>query len=324
MKSQENKILVIGGGAWGSGLANLLSDNSNQVVLSSNEEDVVLEINQKHLNSKYLPNIKLNSNIRAILNLEENDFDFVFIVVPSQIVKIILQQVISAKFKETCTFVICSKGIEKNSLNLLSDVFEEVMQSKNYAVLSGPNFAAEVATKTPSITTIASQNSELGQKVINILNNDYFKAIYSNDPKSAEICGVVKNIIAISCGMIEGLDLGINTKAAAIMKGISEIQLLCKSLGASTNLTNAAGFGDIFLTCSSSKSRNNSLGKLIATGGKMNPNTTYEGAVAADLISNLAKKLKLDLDLCEAVSEILSSKLSASEIKDKLIKAILK
>jgi glycerol-3-phosphate dehydrogenase (NAD(P)+) len=324
MKSTENKILVIGAGAWGSGIANLLASNNHQVFLSSNEPEVVEEVNQKHQNSKYFPGIELNQNIEAILNLPRNDFDFVFIVVPSQIVKIILEQIVAAKFKENCTFVICSKGIESSSLTFLSDVFEDVIKNQNYAVLSGPNFAAEVATKVPSITTIASYNEELGNNVINLLNNDYFKASYSNDPKCAEICGVVKNIIAISCGMIEGLDLGINTKAAAIMKGISEIQLLCKALGASTDVTNAAGFGDIFLTCSSSKSRNNSLGKLIATGGEMDKNTTYEGAVSAKLISALAKKLQLNLDLCEAVSEILANKFTKNEIKEKIVKAILR
>jgi glycerol-3-phosphate dehydrogenase (NAD(P)+) len=321
---KQNKVLVIGSGAWGTAIANLLAQNKNQVFLSSREEVVVQEINKKHTNSKYLPKIALNKSVKGVLNLEVTDADFVFIVVPSKAFKIILQQIAKAKFKKNCIFVICSKGIESSSLKLLGDVFEEVIKNKNYTILSGPNFATEVAIKTPSITTIASEDKKIADKVIKILNNDYFKASYSKDVRCAEICGVVKNIIAIACGIVEGLELGVNTKAATVMKGISEIQLLCKKFGASGDVVNAAGFGDIFLTCSSAKSRNNSLGRLIATGGKIDKNTTYEGAVSAGLVVALAKKLKLHLDLCEAVSEILNGKLSKKEIQEKIVKAVLK
>jgi len=323
MKNLQNKVLVIGAGAWGSAVSSLLGENGCEVFLSVNDADLAVEINQNNRNSKYLPNVVLSKNIKAVKGFV-NDVDFVFIVVPSSAAREVFTKIAQTKFKENTVFVICSKGIEAASLKLLSDVFEEVVSSKNYAVLSGPNFAAEVANGVPSVTTVASASKEVAAQVIAILDNENFKAQYSENVRGSEVCGVVKNIIAIACGMTDGLGFGVNTKAAAVLKGVKEIQEICKALGASADVASAAGFGDIFLTCSSAKSRNNSLGKIIAQGGKRDTNTTYEGAVAAGLISELAKKLKLRLDLCEAVNKILSNNLSQDQIKKEIIAAILK
>lgn len=317
------KVLVIGGGAWGSAISCLLADNNCQVTLNSNEEKVILEINKKSINSKYLPNIALNKKIKASLDYNLNA-DFVFIVVPSAVSKEVFTKIKNTKFKKDVIFVILSKGIEGSSLKLLSDVFEEITKIKNYAILSGPNFAVEVAQKIPSITTVASKNKVLAQKVIKILNNKYFQAHYSQDVEAAEICGVVKNIMAIACGMVDGLSLGVNTKAGVVVKGVKEIELICKKLKKGYDLANGAGFGDIFLTCSSAKSRNNSLGYAIANGKKYDKNKTYEGQVAAKLITQLAKKLKIRLDLCACVEEILRGNFSQKQIKEKIISAILK
>jgi glycerol-3-phosphate dehydrogenase (NAD(P)+) len=319
----EKKVLVIGAGAWGSAISNLLADNNCEVTLVSENKDVVSQINQKNCNEKYLPNIVLNKKIKASLSYDLNA-GFVFIVVPSSSVKEVFQKIKQTKFKKSTIFVILSKGIESSSLKLLSDFFEEIVESKNYAILSGPNFAAEIAQKIPSITTIASKDKNLADKVIKILNNQYFKAHYSKDVEAAEICGVVKNIMAIACGMVDGLGLGVNTKAGVVVKGVKEIELICKKLKKGCDLANGAGFGDIFLTCSSAKSRNNSLGYAIAKGEKYDKNKTYEGQVAAKLIIKLAKRLKIHLDLCACVEEILRSDFSKKQIKEKIITAILK
>lgn len=323
MKLKKEKILVIGAGAWGTSIANLIAKNSYEVFLTANIPAVLAEINKTHTNKDYLPGIKLSPNLNAIPGLKA-DVDFVFIVVPSVHITPVFQQISKTKFKKNCSFVICSKGVEQKSLMLLSDSFEKITKIKDYAALSGPNFALEVANDAPSVTNIASHDKKLAQKVIKILNNNHFHAIYSSDPRTAEICGIVKNIIAIGCGMVDGLELGVNAKSALVMKGISEIQLLCKKMKASTDITNAAGFGDIFLTCSSSKSRNNSLGTLVAQGKGPKDGVTYEGAASAKAISALTKKLKLKLDLCEAINEILTRKFSSKQIEEKIIKAILK
>lgn len=316
------KILVIGAGSWGTALANLLAKNSNEVFLNANKSKILDEINHKSSNEQFLPGIKLSQKIFAVSNFV-TDADFVFIVTQSAISTKIFQEIAQTKFKKNCIFVICSKGLEPKTNNLLSDSFEKITKCKNYAVLSGPNFAAEVANEVPSITTIATKNKKLASAVINLLNNNHFQAFYSKDPRTVEICGVVKNVMAIGCGIVDGLDLGINAKAALVMKGISEIQLLCKKIKVSTDVVNAAGFGDIFLTCSSQKSRNNSLGVLLAQEKEREVNKTYEGISSAAAVVALGKKLKVKLDLCEGINKILTRKSSAEQIKKIISKAIL-
>lgn len=253
-----------------------------------------------------------------------SEVDFVFIVTPSSVCKKVFEEIAKTKFKKNCIFTICSKGLDAKTGELLSDIFVKIAKIEKYAVLSGPNFAAEVANEVPSITSIASSDKKLANSVIKILNNNYFQASYFKDVRTAEVCGVVKNIMAIGCGIIDGLDLGVNAKSALVIKGISEIQQICKKINASTEVVNAAGFGDIFLTCSSSKSRNNSLGVLLAQEKERDLNKTYEGISSAASISILAKKLKLKLDLCEAINKILSKKHSSEQIKKIISEAILK
>ena len=323
MNLKKEKILVIGAGAWGTAIANLIAKNSYQVFLNANRSEIIDEIEQKNSNERFLPNIKLSSSILAVSEFV-TDVDFVFIVTPSSNAAKIFTEIAHTKFKKNCNFIICSKGAEQESLRLLSDVFEKTVRNKNYAVLSGPNFALEVANEVPTVTTVASRNKKLAGKVIEVLNNSYFQASYFKDPRTAEICGIVKNIIAIGCGIVDGLELGVNAKSALVMKGVAEIQLLCKKMKASSDIINAAGFGDIFLTCSSEKSRNNSLGRLIAQGHKPEEGKTYEGAASAKAIAAIAKKFKLKLDLCEEINEILCHNFSTQEIKEKIIKSILK
>ena len=324
MKKAKN-ILVIGAGAWGTAIANLLAKNGNQVFLSANDQKIIDEIDKKNSNERFLPKIKLSKNIIAGADFSEiaKWMDFVFIVTPSSVAAEIFKKISVTNFTKNCKFVICSKGLEPNSLELLSDAFEKITGNKNYAVLSGPNFAIEVANEVPTITTIAAKDKKLANAVIAVLNNDHFKAGYFNDPRSAEIFGIVKNIMAIGCGIVDGLDLGANAKAALLMKGIYEIRVLCKKLKASDDVVNAAGFGDIFLTCSSSKSRNNSLGRAIAEG-KVIENKTYEGKTSAKAVAAITKKLKLKLDLCEQINEILTHKHSKAEIKSIITKVILR
>lgn len=324
------KTLVIGAGAWGTALAQLISENCEEVFLSANKAEIVAEINQKNRNEKFLPGVKLSKKITAILDFDKeiSATDFVFIVTPSSAISSIFAKIAANKFKKSCRFVICSKGIETNSLQLLGDLFEKVTAYKNYAILSGPNFANEVAQGLPSITTIACKDKKLFNDIAKILNSERFCAQYCSDLRSIEIFGTIKNIIAIGCGIIDELSLGVNAKAALVMKGISETQLLCKKFKASSDVANAAGFGDIFLTCSSPKSRNNWLGSELAQGKTFKEiseksGKTFEGAASAKAVAAIAKKLKLRLELCEVINEILSKKFDKKQIQTKITKAIL-
>ncbi len=323
------KIIVIGAGAWGTAIANLLAKNSHQVFLVANRKETIDEINQSKTNNRFLPEVKLHKNITAIedFSVEIKGCDLVFIVTPSALATEVFEKIKLIRPKK-CGFVICSKGFERNSLALLSDAFEKITKIKNYAVFSGPNFAIEVAQGEPSITTIASRKKKLAKEVIDVLSNENFQAYYFKDPRTAEICGIMKNIIAIACGIVDGLGWGVNSKSAVVMKGISEIQAMCKKMKASSEINHAAGIGDIFLTCSSAKSRNNSLGVMLAQGKSYlqiakETKKTYEGEFSAEAVSRLAKKLKLQLDLCEEIHQILARKHSPSKIRSIISKSIL-
>jgi glycerol-3-phosphate dehydrogenase (NAD(P)+) len=339
------KIIVIGAGAWGTAIADLLAKNLNaknsqaknshiknsyRVFLIANDQNIIDEINYSATNKKFLPNVKLNGKIKALKDFtaEIKTADLVFIATPSANTAAIFTKISHLKIKKNCGFVICSKGLEHKSLSFLSDIFAKIVGSTNYAVLSGPNFAFEVAQEVPTITTVASKNKKLAKKVILALNNKDFCGQYFDDPRTIEICGIMKNIIAIGCGVTDELELGLNAKAALIMKGISEIQLLCLKFEAASSITHAAGFGDIFLTCSSPKSRNNLLGANIARGQTYREivkktGKTYEGALAAKAICALAKKSGLRLDLCEAINKILHRSQTPCQIKSIISKSIL-
>jgi glycerol-3-phosphate dehydrogenase (NAD(P)+) len=325
------KISVIGAGAWGTAIANLIAKNSFSVSLVTNSKETAQEINQKHQNQKYLPKIKLDSAITAVAGLSEKnlkDVDLVFIVTPSQAVEKILKKIATYKLSSKMAFVICSKGLDQQKLKFFSQIFKDILPRRKFAILSGPNFAIEVIQEVPTITTIASADKKLAKKVIEILQNNYFKAEYSKDPITTEICAVLKNVMAIGCGIVDGLKLGQNAKAALVNRGIQEISILCKKLKGRGDLKNAAGFGDIFLTCSTTKSRNNLLGYEIGKGKSYaqitkEMNKTFEGAKSVKSVVKLAKKVKIQLKLCEAIEQILDKDLSSVEIKERITKAIL-
>lgn len=339
MKVKNNlstKIVVIGAGVWGSTIANLIAKNSlqsnlkNQICLISNVNQVVDEINNHHTNQQSLPGFKLSRLIVASSDIKGQikDADFVFIVTPSQTIYEILKNISGVKLKARMGVVICSKGFDFARQKFLSQLIEEFLPKKNYAILSGPNFASEVANQVPTITTIASKNKKFVGQIANLLENNHFKSRYSSNVITTQLCGIFKNIIAIGCGLIDGLDLGQNAKSALILQGVDEIGLICKKLKISDDLANPAGFGDIFLTCSSTKSRNNLLGFKLAKGKKYleikkSENKTYEGVDATKSMLKLAKKLKIELILCKTIEQILSKNFSAKEIKNLITKSIL-
>lgn len=321
-------ITVIGAGSWGTAIANLLATNDNEVCAISDIKEICEEINQKNTHSISLPGVDLEKNLRCSLDLatEAVRSDLIYIVVPSNVVPIIIEQLSKLQLKENCGFIICTKGLDHKSLKFFHQILEEKIPGHDVAILSGPNFAIEVAQKIPSVTDIASYNSDFAARVIQTLNNENFKALPTDQVLISEICAVVKNIIAIACGINDGLQLGENSKAAIAVTGLSEIMQLARGLGAkNVDTQNAAGFGDIFLTCSTSKSRNNSLGNAIGQGEKyseLKKQKTYEGAINAQSICKLAEQLGLQLKLCNFVKDTLEAEPSTSEIKANLRRII--
>lgn len=324
-----NKISIIGAGAWGCGIAQLIAGNGNLVSIFTNDSKITNQVNQHSCPA--LPGIILSNHITANddLKLVISNADFLFIVVPSKVILSVLDNLIKNDISSQTVLVLCSKGIDSKNLQLFSQAIEKLLPQNNYAILSGPNFALQVAKGLPSITTIASNQAQITEKVINLLKNKHFLATASNDVIGTQIFGAVKNILAIGCGIVDGLELGENAKAALIVNGTKEMNLLVDKLGGkSSNFVSPAGLGDLFLTCSSTTSRNNKLGVSIGNGKKISdilndPSKVYEGFEAAQAIVDLTKKYQIKLPLYETINEILKSDLEKEDIKSIISNAIL-
>ena len=308
--NKKIRIGVLGAGAWGTTIALLLSKKNN-VLLWAYEKKVVQEINLKYKNDIFLKGFKLNKKIKATNNL--NDFtkiDFLFVVVPTQYISITLKK-LKGTLSKHCMIINASKGIEISSLSLISEIISNHFPKNPISILSGPNFAKEIASGKPTASLIASKSISDSKKISKLIGSSHFRPYLSNDIVGAQICGAMKNVYAIGCGIITGKKFGDNAVASIISRSFAEISLVCKKLGGKPEtLMGLSGLGDLFLTCSSEKSRNFSLGLKIA-GGKKTPTllkskkTVAEGAHTVKAIHKLSKKLKIDIPINKEIYKIL-------------------
>ena len=321
----KTTIGVLGGGAWGTALAQVAAFAGNDVLLWALETDVVDEINQSQKNSKFLPNIELSNRIKATNDISQlGNLDAVLSVVPAQFTRQTLMQF--APFaRNGLPIALCSKGIEQSTMKFMTDVVHETMPSAIPVVISGPSFAKDVAIGLPTAVTLACENKAIGEKLIALLGIATFRPYWVGDLIGAEIGGAVKNVLAIACGMAEGRKLGESARAALITRGFAEMTRLGVKLGAKPEtLMGLCGLGDLVLTCSSTSSRNFSLGKAIGEGqsvlealsGKL---SVAEGAATAPALSELAKRENIEMPICEAVNAILSGQIAFDAAFDALL-----
>ena len=244
--------------------------------------------------------------------------DYIFIAVEAQK----FREVISKhKFSPQTVLIICSKGIEQGSLKLLGEIVEEILPRNEYAILSGPNFADELEKGLPAATTIACKSEKTGDRIIKDLAKPHFRLYLTNDVIATQVGGAVKNVIAIASGIAIGKGLGENARAAIITRGIAEISRLVEALGGQTEtLMGLGGFGDMILTCTSIKSRNTSFGAALGKGVENVNNGVIEGYYTAKSVSELAKKLKIEMPICFMVHEILYNDKDINEAINDLLK----
>ena len=261
-------IGIIGSGSWGTALAQVFSEKCDTVKLWGRDKNLIESINKERINFKYLPEIILNENIKGTTDLEEIFLtsDIIVIAIPTQVIRETLKDIkLNLKNK---IIISASKGIEIDSLKLVSDILKEVLSidEKKSFVLSGPSFAKEVAQKLPTAITLAG-NIELGKILQRLLTTTYFRIYTSDDIKGAEIGGAVKNVIAIATGVSDGLGFGNNARASLITRGLYEMTKLAKVYGGkSETLYGLAGLGDLVLTATGNLSRNRKFGYLIGKG----------------------------------------------------------
>ncbi|MBD8640093.1 NAD(P)H-dependent glycerol-3-phosphate dehydrogenase [Sphingomonas sp. CFBP 13733] len=302
------KIGVIGGGAWGTALAQVAAHEGRDVILWAREPAVVDSINATHANALFLAGVALSPTIRATGDLDAlADMDAILVVAPAQHVG----SVLAAAPVGGIPLVLCAKGIEAGSKRLVGEVARAVHPDAPIAVLSGPTFAHEVAAGLPTAVTLACEDEALGEALATRLAARHFRTYASTDVAGAEIGGAVKNVLAIGCGVVEGAGLGQNARAALIARGFAEMTRFGLARGArAETLAGLSGLGDLVLTCSSTSSRNFSLGVGLGRGEAAaallaDRRTVAEGAFTAPVLREAARDAGVDMPITEAVCRLL-------------------
>lgn len=322
------RVGVVGAGAWGTALAQSLASDGSDVLIWVREPELVEEINTRHTNSLFLPGAALRDTIRATSDLSElGSLSVLLVVVPAQF----LSSVLGGLADEERDLVLCAKGIEAGTGRLMADVAAQAAPRARLAVLSGPTFAHEVAAGMPTAVTLAcSGGVEQWRRLSSLIARPAFRAYYSDDIIGAEIGGAVKNVLAIACGVVEGLGLGQNARAALIARGYAEMVRFGLARGAHRDtLSGLCGMGDLVLTCSSTSSRNFSLGKALGEGlsaaeALAGKNSVAEGAATAPVLAQLAEDAGIDMPIVQGVRRLLAGEAPAAAIVDEFLARPLK
>lgn len=302
---------IIGGGAWGTALAQILRGAGREVMMCVREKAVAEAINLYHYNPDYLPGIKLDLLIKATLSTSDLALcDALYVVVPAQHLRETCKH-IKGRISSHIPLLICSKGIETKTGALMSEVAASELPDFKIAVLSGPTFAGEAAKGLPTAVTIAAQDINLAQLLAEASANKTFRPYSSSDVIGVQIGGAVKNVIAIGCGIVVGRGLGENARAALITRGLAEMTKLALACGAKAEtLAGLSGLGDLVLTCGSTQSRNMSLGAALGKGESLQKvlssrKSVSEGVETARAVVQLAATKNVDMPICKAVHDIL-------------------
>ena len=312
---------VVGGGAWGTALAQVAAEGGD-TLLWAREPEVVESVNAVHENSLFLPGVPLDPRIRATAALEElAGCEALLIVTPAQH----MRKVLAAMPRLSVPLILCAKGMEEASTKLMHDVAHEEQPDAPVAVLSGPTFAHEVAARQPAAVTLSVEDREVGERLRARLARPWFRPYLSDDVVGAEIGGAVKNVLAIACGVVEGRKLGLNARAALISRGFAEMTRFGLARGArAETLAGLSGLGDLVLTCSSTNSRNFSLGKGLGEGKSAaellaDRRTVAEGAFTAPVLHHAADALGIDMPIVAAVNALLSDEASVEDVVGQLL-----
>jgi glycerol-3-phosphate dehydrogenase (NAD(P)+) len=299
---------VVGAGAWGTALAQVLATAGHAVRLWSRNAAVIDAVRATRDNSLYLPGIPLSPAIAMTDDLAAlADCQAVLVVTPAQH----MRGVLAGLSATTAPLILCSKGIEAGSLKLMHRVAAEAVPGAPIAVLSGPTFAHEVARGQPTAVTLAAADAALARELAALIALPTFRPYVSDDVVGAEVGGAVKNVLAIACGVVEGAGLGQNARAALIARGFAEMTRFGLALGArAETLAGLSGLGDLVLTCSSTSSRNFSLGLGLGRGGRAadlltDRRTVAEGASTAPVLAEAARKAGVEMPVVDAVCALL-------------------
>ena len=328
------KIGVVGAGSWGTAIANLLGAKGLDVTLWAFEKEVKDQIEIHRENKIFLPGVIVSTNVIPSNELSEavTEKDLIVMVTPSHVMRETAIKMAGFVSKDAI-IVSASKGIENKTHLTMSEVLKEIVSDipkNHFSVISGPSFAKEVAKKVPTVVTVASLDPEVAGYVQSAFATPFFRVYTIDDTIGVELGGAVKNVIAIAAGIIDGLGLGLNTRAALITRGLTEIRRLGVALGANPRtFTGLAGAGDLILTCTGTLSRNHTLGKKIGQGLKLGEilsdmRMVAEGVKTTESVYNLSLKREVEMPISHAVYHILYEDLDPKEALYRLMTRDLK
>ncbi|TAJ64233.1 NAD(P)H-dependent glycerol-3-phosphate dehydrogenase [Brevundimonas sp.] len=321
---------VIGAGAWGTALAQVAAGAGLDVLLQAREPEVVESIRARRINEAFLPGIILDDRVSVTSDLADlGACDLILAVPPAQHMRSTLAA-FAAHHRPGVPVVLCSKGIERGTLKLMTEVLAETLPAAPAAVLSGPSFAGEVARGLPSAVTLACADAALGEALMETLSAPAFRPYLAHDLIGAEVGGAIKNVLAIACGISEGRGLGRSAHAALITRGFAEMTRMGVALGGQAEtVAGLCGLGDLVLTCSSPQSRNMSLGLALGQGQTVEQalagkRSVAEGYESAPAVRELAEKMGVDMPISLAVAALLAGETTVQGMIDALLSRPLK
>jgi glycerol-3-phosphate dehydrogenase (NAD(P)+) len=305
-------ISVIGAGGWGTTLSLILNERHHRVILFEYFKDYANQMIKKRENFKFLKGIKIPQDIIITndLKLAIEDCELIVLAVPSHFMRNMLKRIKKYDYKNKI-FVSVTKGIEQKSLLTMSQLIKRIIGDVRLAVLSGPSIAIEVAHKVPTTVVVASENIKIAEMVQSIFFTNYFRVYTSKDVLGVELGGALKNVIAIAAGILDGMNIGDNTKAALITRGLAEIKRLGVKLGAyEETFSGVSGIGDLIVTCSSKFSRNRTVGEELGKGKKINVilknmEMVAEGVKTTLSAYKLSKKYKVEMPITTEIYNVL-------------------
>ncbi|MFO0389236.1 MAG: NAD(P)H-dependent glycerol-3-phosphate dehydrogenase [Alphaproteobacteria bacterium] len=320
------RVGVVGSGAWGTALSIVANRAGSSVTLGTRNTSVVQSILEKRTNEVYLPSVFIDPNIKVTDKLADVcRSDILIMAVPANVLRSACIH-ISDMLDPKVPVVIASKGIERGSLMLMSEVAASILPKNPIGIISGPNFADEAAKGQPTATTIASTDNAVLDTLTYAIGGRLFRPYATNDIIGAQVGGAVKNVVAIACGIALGRQMGENARAALITRGFAEIARLAIAKGGKyETLMGLSGLGDLILTSGSPKSRNMSFGMAIGQGKSKDEilqsrgRTATEGVIAAESVSKLAKKFDVTMPICDSVYRILYENAPLDQVIESLL-----
>ena len=326
-----NKVTVFGAGAWGSTMAQVLSDAGNEVLIWGRSEEVISEINSRHTNVKYLDSHQLPENISATTNLQQAfEFSQIYVLaIPAQQLRATLLDW-KPLFTHNCIIVSTLKGIEISTQMRMTEVIEDVLGPHKIAIITGPNLADELVLRQPAGAVAAAPTLELAESIRDLFRTPYYRVYTSVDVMGCELSGAIKSVIALAVGISIGMGYGENTQAMLITRGLNEVARLCAAHGSDPlSAAGLAGMGDLVASCGSPLSRNRTFGEVVGRTGSMARARelvakTVEGVASSGAVVEIAHRVGVEVPVIESVAEIVSEQLTPEAALQKLMEITTK